>query len=179
MAVRIPAAGPSGARLAWTPSSRKRIASNSAVISEICSRAAASGPVAVAWRDVVMPGRVESGDGAARGAGKRAYTFAEIGTDAELAKWADPNMTGTPNCALTLEPGDALTHGVKSPRLVGTWAMTRFLHNGSVDSLDDLLCVNGPRGDVTAPAYGNGGHTFGCDLGADDKRALLAYLKTR
>jgi hypothetical protein len=114
-----------------------------------------------------------------RGSGKRVFTFDEIGTDAQLKLWVDPQQTGQPCCSITFEPGDAVTHGVKAPRLVGTWAMKRFLHNGSVDSLDDVLCAHGSRGDVTEPAYGNGGHTFGCELADDDKRALLAYLRTR
>jgi hypothetical protein len=33
--------------------------------------------------------------------------------------------------------------------------------------------------DVSLPGNGNGGHTYGTELSADDKRALLEYLKTR
>jgi mono/diheme cytochrome c family protein len=33
--------------------------------------------------------------------------------------------------------------------------------------------------DTTRRGYGNGGHTFGDALGADERRALLEYLKTR
>ena len=54
-------------------------------------------------------------------------------------------------------------------------AMTRFLHNGALDSLDQLLCL-APRPDVPAPAFGSGGHTFGCELPDADRRALVAYL---
>jgi hypothetical protein len=32
--------------------------------------------------------------------------------------------------------------------------------------------------DTAAPGNGNGGHLYGTDLSADDKRALLEYLKT-
>ncbi len=32
--------------------------------------------------------------------------------------------------------------------------------------------------DTSKPGYGNGGHRFGEDLSADDRRALLEYLKT-
>jgi hypothetical protein len=80
-------------------------------------------------------------------------------------------------CNFQLDTSDtSLNHGVKSPRLVGMWTLKRFLHNGSVGSLDDLLCMNGPRGSVTMPAYGDGGHAFGCDLPAADKQALIAFL---
>ena len=32
--------------------------------------------------------------------------------------------------------------------------------------------------DTTKPGYGNGGHTYGDALSADDRAALLEYLKT-
>jgi hypothetical protein len=115
-----------------------------------------------------------------RGSGKRVYTFAEIGTDSELAKWLDPTLSGMACCNAPVEPGETPTHGVKSPRIVGTWAMKRFLHNGSVDSLEDLFCVSGPRGSNAEPAYGDGGHLFTCDgLTNADKTALIAYLRAR
>ncbi|MBM4377660.1 MAG: hypothetical protein FJ095_21515, partial [Deltaproteobacteria bacterium] len=114
------------------------------------------------------------------GSGTRTYAFSEIGTDAEMAKWLDPTMSGEACCGATLEPGETLSHGIKSPRLVGSWAMKRFLHNGSVDSLEALFCVDGPRGSVTEPAYRDGGHAFTCDdLSLDEKRALIDYLRAR
>lgn len=114
------------------------------------------------------------------GSGKRVYGFDEIGTDAALAGWLDPTLSGQACCGAPLEPGEGPSHGVKSPRLVGAWAMKRFLHNGSVDSLDALFCLDGPRGTITEPAYGDGGHAFTCDgLSPDEKRALIAYLLAR
>jgi hypothetical protein len=60
---------------------------------------------------------------------------------------------------------------------VALWATKRFLHNGSVGSLDELLCVNGPREIDSRPVYGNGGHLFGCDtLTIEEKEAVIAYL---
>jgi hypothetical protein len=38
--------------------------------------------------------------------------------------------------------------------------------------------LNGPRGDVTEPAYGNGGHLYGCELSEVDRRALIAFLES-
>ena len=93
-----------------------------------------------------------------------------------MAKWADPDLDGVLDDGLRFPVGDVLTHGIKSPRLVGLWAQRRFLHNGSVDSLEDLLCSSGPRASISAPAFGNGGHTYGCDLMPDDRAPLIAYL---
>jgi len=115
--------------------------------------------------------------GGPRGSGTRVYSFEEIGTDDALRYWGDPELTGKPCCGLTDDPSVTLTHGVKSPRLVGLWGMARFLHNGSVESLEELLCVGGPRVQIDEEAYGNQGHLFGCDLPEADKLALLDYLR--
>jgi hypothetical protein len=37
---------------------------------------------------------------------------------------------------------------------------------------------NGYRFDTSLRGNGNGGHTYGTDLGDDDRRALIEYLKT-
>lgn len=115
--------------------------------------------------------------GGPRGSGLELYTYEEIGTDAAMKRWCDPNLTGTPPAPIVFPSNDKVTHAIKSPRLNGMWAMTRFLHNGSVDTLGDLFCTSRPRGDVTALAYGNGGHAMTCDgLSPDEKTALIAYL---
>lgn len=118
--------------------------------------------------------------GGPAGSGTRIYTFDEIGTDSELARWLDPTLSGEACCGAELEPGETLSHGIKSPRLVGTWAMKRFLHNGSVGSLEELFCVDGPRGSVTEPAYRDAGHDFTCEgLSSSEKASLIAYLRAR
>lgn len=110
-----------------------------------------------------------------RGSGKRAYTFGEIGTDDTLAKWADPTLSGQACCGLSVQPGQ-LTHGVKSPRLVGMWALGRFLHNGSLSTLEQLFCLE-PRPAGGVEPLRAEGHAFTCDgLAEGDKRALIAYL---
>jgi hypothetical protein len=109
-----------------------------------------------------------------RGSGLHVYSYDEIGTDPTLGLWMDADGDGQACCEETL-PGDFLTGGIKSPRLVGLWAQQRFLHNGSVESLHALLCVT-PREDVTAAPYGDQGHTYGCELPEADRRALVAYL---
>jgi hypothetical protein len=113
-----------------------------------------------------------------RGSGQRFYSFAEVGTDAEMLKWANPKGDGVIADGLRFLPGDTITRQLKSPRLTGLWSMRRFLHNGSVDSLEDLVCANGARTPILAPAYGNQGHTYGCDWTAAEKTALLAFLRS-
>lgn len=114
-----------------------------------------------------------------RGSGKKTYSYAEIGTDDAMMRWMDPDLTGEICCnAPAPEDEKKLTHALKSPRINGTWAMARFLHNGSVDSLEDLFCLSGPRGKITEKAFGDAGHDFTCQ-GLDDgeKKALIAYLR--
>jgi mono/diheme cytochrome c family protein len=119
----------------------------------------------------------QSCHGGPRGMGDHAFTYEEIGTDDAMKWWADgPDHDGQPCCGLTFQPGDMLTHGIKSPRLVGLWAMTRFLHDGALDSLEQLLCLDARPG-ITTPAYSDRGHRFGCELATADRQALLAYLR--
>ncbi len=122
-------------------------------------------------------GCLECHDGP-RGGGRRLYDYAEIGTDDALRQWMDPDLDGEPCCNMPIRPGARLSHQVKSPRLLGLWSAKRFLHNGSVPSLEALLCVDGPRGTITAPAYGDAGHIYGCALPAGDKAALAAFLRS-
>lgn len=109
-----------------------------------------------------------------RGSGDRVYTFDEIGTDDALAWWGDPALSGVLCCGMD-DGVTAPTHGVKSPRLVGLWAMGRFLHNGSVRSLDELLCLSG-RSENPVAAFGSQGHLFGCERTEDERRDLIAFL---
>ncbi len=115
--------------------------------------------------------------GGPRGMGAEVYTYEEIGTDDEMRWWADGiDHDGEPCCDLRFEDGDELTGGIKSPRLVGLWTMTRFLHNGALDSLEQLLCLAARPG-VDDPAFRDGGHEYGCELPEADRRAALAYLR--
>lgn len=113
-----------------------------------------------------------------RGSGRAVYTFDEIGTDDALQFFADPDQDGVPCCELDVITETTLTHGVKSPRITGVFWMERLLHNGAVESLEELLCTDGDRAPITEPALQNSGHTYGCALPEDDKRALLAFLKS-
>lgn len=109
--------------------------------------------------------------GGPRGMGPRLYDYAELGTDGAMAQWAQKNI---PSGA-----GFTVTGKLKSPRLVGSWAMSRFLHDGAVPSLESLFCLS-PR--PPAPmdtAMGSQGHDMTCTLAAAEKQDLLAYLRAR
>ena len=115
-----------------------------------------------------------------RGGGKQIYDYAQMGTDPQLKKWADPELTGDACCGLRFQEGEQITHGVKSPRLAGAWAFERFLHNGSVDSLEDLFCLEHARPSIDGVGYSDSGHNQTCDgLSNTEKRALMAYLRSR
>ena len=115
--------------------------------------------------------------GGPRGMGSTLYAFETIGTDAAIKWWADgPDHDGQPCCGLRFTVPDRITNRIKSPRLSGLWAMDRFLHNGALDSLEQLLCL-APRPGVNETAFGDGGHTFGCELPEADRVALAAYLR--
>jgi hypothetical protein len=117
-----------------------------------------------------------------RGSGKRAYGFSEVGTDPAMGEWADPDGGAVACCGVPTAPG-GLTHGVKSPRLVGMWAQSRFLHDGALSSLEQLFCMDATAGDGGRPPAGSVplqtvGHDFTCDnLNQGEKEALLSYLR--
>jgi hypothetical protein len=111
--------------------------------------------------------------------GSRVFSFEEIGTDATLKYFSDPDLDGVLCCDLELLGDSELTHGLKAPHLSGIWTHRVFLHNGSVASLEELLCHDGPRPAASSEqGMGNGGHEFGCDLPTADKDALLAFLRS-
>ena len=140
--------------------------------------ATGGGGDAMRGRTVWLDAGCQDCHGGPRGMGTEVYTYEEIGTDDAMRWWVDgPDHDGAPYGDIQFQPGDTITHGIKSPRLVGLWAMSRFLHNGALASLEQLLCLE-PRPGVTEAAYGDGGHTFGCDLPDADRRALLAYLRS-
>src|SRR5262245_5154413 len=103
-----------------------------------------------------------------------------------------------------VSPGMRSTGKYWSPTLAGVWARAPYLHNGSVRTLAELLTPpaerpaawqrgsrrydtaalgyadEGPyRFDTRTPGHGNGGHAYGTDLSAADRRDLLDFLKTK
>lgn len=106
------------------------------------------------------------------------FDFDEIGTDNALMYWNDFDLDGVPEAnILTPEKGDIVTHQIKAPRLVGSWTFKRFLHNGSVDSLEDLFCIDHARPSKTALAYGDQGHDYTCgNLSLSEKQNLIEFI---
>lgn len=115
----------------------------------------------------------------ARGSSRVVYSFDEIGSDPAMQRWLDPDLDGQPCCDVDLLGRDALTGGIRAQRLVGVWSAKRLLHNGSVDSLEDLFCVDRARPTVEASPFSDRGHTTTCEgLSDGEKQALIAYLRT-
>jgi hypothetical protein len=95
-----------------------------------------------------------------------------------------PRSVGTdPTLALGTRRG---TGYYKVPSLKGVWYRGPFEHNGSVATLEDWFDPRRLRDDYVPTGFkGYGvtaravkGHRFGLDLSADDRRALIAFLKT-
>jgi len=88
-----------------------------------------------------------------------------------------------PNLALRTRRG---TGYYKVPSLKGVWYRGPFEHNGSVLTLEDWFDPRRLRDDYVPTGFkGYGietravkGHEFGLKLSAEDKRALIAFLKT-
>ena len=87
----------------------------------------------------------------------------------------NPQGDKKPCCNETL-PEDFITGMLKSPRLLGLWGQQRFLHNGSVEPLKALFCLE-PREQVTEAAFADSGHSYGCELPEAERKALIAWLK--
>ena len=74
----------------------------------------------------------------------------------------------------------------KVPSLRGVWYRGPFEHNGSVSTLEDWFDANRLRDDYVPTGWRGynvktrpvKGHEFGLALPDDDKRALIAFLKT-
>ncbi len=95
-----------------------------------------------------------------------------------------PVGVGTdPMLALTTRRG---TGYYKVPSLSGVWYRGPFEHNGSVATLEDWFDPRRLRDDYVPTGYRGfrmdrravPGHRFGLDLSDEDKRALIAFLKT-
>jgi hypothetical protein len=72
------------------------------------------------------------------------------------------------------------------PSLKGVWYRGPFEHNGSVASIEDWFDPARVRDDYVPTGWKGyavqtravKGHEFGLDLSAEDKRALIAFLKS-
>ncbi len=95
-----------------------------------------------------------------------------------------PISVGTdPNLALKTRRG---TGYYKVPSLKGVWYRGMFGHSGWCATLEDWFDARRTRDDYVptgfkpygAKTYAVKGHPFGLDLSAEDKNALIAFLKT-
>lgn len=94
-----------------------------------------------------------------------------------------PLTVGTdPNLAMTTRKG---TGFYRVPSLRMLWLEACFLHDGSIGTLEELFDKRRLNEDFrasnwhpTAPNHAVRGHTFGLDLNAADKKALIAFLRT-
>jgi len=95
-----------------------------------------------------------------------------------------PVSVGTdPGLAMKTRKG---TGYYKVPSLKGVWYRGPFEHNGSVATLEDWFDPRRLRDDYVPTAFKGyriqtravTGHEFGLKLSVDDKRALIAFLKT-
>lgn len=108
----------------------------------------------------------------------QAYGYDEIGTDDAMRQIFNPDESGVLCCGF--DDGSSsyvVTDGIKAPRLTGLENQTRFLHNGSLDSLQQLLCLQERPVDSNF-AQGTWGHIYGCDLSVDERDELVEYLRS-
>ncbi len=87
-----------------------------------------------------------------------------------------------PTLALTTRRG---TGFYKVPSLKGVWYRGPFSHDGSVATLEDWFDARRVEDDYVPTGWNPGGapravpgHEFGLDLSAEDKKALIAFLRT-
>ena len=72
---------------------------------------------------------------------------------------------------------EQITSGIKSRRLNGIWARKFLMHNGSIDGLDHLFCLNGQsRNRFSNEALSDLVHSDLCTLPLADKLSLKQYL---
>jgi hypothetical protein len=118
-----------------------------------------------------------------------------------------PNAASEPECQQTVDAVITTPRSYLAPPLDGVWARAPYFHNGSVPTLAHVLQpaasrpatfvrgniaydkaevgfewrAAGPNTtvfDTAKDGYSKAGHEFGTDLAADQRDALLEYLKT-
>jgi hypothetical protein len=103
--------------------------------------------------------------------------------DRNLYRILDVSVGTDPFLAMKTRRG---TGYYKVPSLKGVWYRGPFEHNGSVATLEDWFDPSRLRSDYVPTGYrGYGsptravpGHEFGLDLSPEEKKALIAFLKT-
>jgi hypothetical protein len=102
----------------------------------------------------------------------------------DLAKYDVFNVSVTTDPALATKTRRG-TGYYKVPSLKGVWYRSAFEHSGSVATLEDWFDPGRLRGDYVPTGFKGlaktravKGHEFGLRLSAEEKTALIAYLKT-
>jgi len=104
------------------------------------------------------------------------YDFEDIGTDDTLRAIYNPSDDGELCCGLS-STGERATWSIKAPRLAGQRYRSRLLHNGSLDNLAQLLCLETRPADDN-PGQSSQGHRYGCDELTDTQKGdLIQYLE--
>jgi hypothetical protein len=106
------------------------------------------------------------------------YSYEEMGTDPAMKYIFNPTEIPGGELCCGLESGDGfeVTGGVKAPRMTGLENQGRYLHNGSIASLEELFCL-APRDPSTDYAQKSTGHMMTCEgLTEAERRALITYL---
>ena len=91
------------------------------------------------------------------------------------------NLTEADNGRFNVTHQESDRHFFKVPTLRNVALTAPYLHDGTVASLDDLLSRERLAPGFTRGARGPGpiaGHTFGAELPAEDRAALVRYLET-
>ena len=109
----------------------------------------------------------------------------------ESSNSSPPNPTDILNIPINTDPNLALgtrrgTGYYKVPSLKGLWYRGPFEHNGSVATLEDWFDIRRLRDDYVPTGFrGHGvktravkGHEFGLSLTDEERKALIAFLKT-
>lgn len=114
-----------------------------------------------------------------------------VGGFTPFAHPSSPPTSDVMRTQLGLDPGLALktrkgTGYYKVPSLKGVWYRGPFEHSGSIASLEEWFDPARLRNDYVPKGWNPPdtrarpipGHRYGLDLPAEDKRALIAFLKT-
>lgn len=106
--------------------------------------------------------------------GTEIFSLEDIGTDPALKDLYGPNGLAS---FMVVSPYE-LTYGVRAPRLEGFWSLDRILHNGSLRSFAELLCLE-PRPASLGTGHSTAGHDYACETySRDDKEALIHFLES-
>jgi hypothetical protein len=74
----------------------------------------------------------------------------------------------------------------KVPSLIGAWNRTGFLHSGYLATLEDMFDKRRLQNDYVPTGYkpasvktmAVAGHKYGLDLNEEDKKALIAFIRS-